>query len=304
MPSGLSPFWLLTWSLWSVVVYLDRRREPRDWRWVISLVAMVAVAVITFDSMREANLRFALLSGLAAAVILAWGVRSIRAQHRANETGAWAEAHEFSALSLQPQPAEATLPDDLKRLPIFSRGSLARTEGLVERREPHGGRVLVFRHAVRRQMALHGPSGIEAYGTAVAIYRPESALPLFAVRPEGLFPWFDGGPIGERVAVQPHSRFAAAYSLFGDEPRNLRALFSDSITTAISEKPGWIIQGEGAWVVALYFDRSENLMSLKTSSLRVVRPVKLAEHVGLSLSLLNQIAMAASRPMRRDAEVA
>lgn len=300
MPSDWGPYWLVTWSLWAAVVFLDRRREPRDWRWAVSLGALILVAAATRESLREFNLRFVLLAGLAAVVILSWGVGRLLSRRRLARTAAWAREHGFEAVALASRRTEDALPDDLRRLPIFAGGSLPRTEGVVAREDGEGGTVLAFRHAIRRKMAWYGASGVEVRGTVVALRRPGMWLPLFQVRPSGLLSWIDGGPIGEAVPVAGASRFAGGYRLGGHEPTNLRALFSDALLDAIAEKPGWIIQGEGEWIAASYFDRSENLMSLKTSSLRTARLDGLGGFVKDSGDLLGLVADRASRWSARD----
>ena len=72
----------------------------------------------------------------------------------------------------------------------------------------------------------------------------------------------------------------------------------------IGEKPGWLIEGEGEWLAAFRFDRSPNLMSLKTSTLRTVRVGRPGGHVGEAQRLLENLADRASRSARREAGAA
>ena len=246
MPSGFSNLWLITWSLWALVVLLDCLREPRDWRWVVSLSALVGVAVATRDTLREPDIRFVLLTGLAVAVLLAWGASRLLARRRHAKTAAWARLHGFEPIAIGPRRADVTLPEGLRRLPLIARGAFAKTEGVLRRDEPAGGEVLAFQFAIRRRMAWYGPSGVEARGTVVALRRPGLWLPFFQVRPDGLFDWFDGGPVGDPVAITPGSAFARGYRLTGHEPRNLRGLFPDEMLDAIARSPAGSSRGKGS----------------------------------------------------------
>ena len=301
MPSGLSLYWLVTWMLWAVVVFLDFKREPRDRRWAVSLVALIAIASVSREFFPAFNLRFALLSGLAVTIISAWGARAWLNRKRQAKVNAWAISHGFESRELSACSADATLPEQLlRRLPIFSRGALSKTEHLISRLGASGRETFVFQFATRRNLSWHGPSGDESRGTVVAIRQPRLDLPFFHIRPDGLMSTFDGGPVGEVVPMATGSRFASQYRLWGHEPRNLASRFSIEALDAISAQKGWIIQGEGEWIVALMFDRSENLMSLKTSLLRQVPLDQLKEHVDQATSLLDHLVETVSRQHLRD----
>ena len=84
MAAGLSWVWLVTWSLWAAVVYKDATRQPRDWRWLVSLAALAFIAWATIDHLREPNLRFVLLSTLAVGVLIVWTAFDALARRRRN----------------------------------------------------------------------------------------------------------------------------------------------------------------------------------------------------------------------------
>ena len=299
MPSEIPWVWLVLGSLGGLVVLLDFLREPRDWRWVLSLAALIGLGIVARDSFREPDLRFVLLTGLAVSVLVAWAASRSLARHRQARIVAWARDRGYEPVAVGRQRAEATLPEPLRRLPVFKTGAYSRTEGLLRRDDPAIGEVLVYRFSTLRNASWYGSPGVETSGTVVALRRPGSPLPFFQIRPQGLFPWFDGGSVGDPVATTPGSRFTESYRLSGHEPRNLRALLSDDLLDAIAEKPGWIVQGEGEWVAALYFDRSENLMSLKTSSLRTVDLHSLDAFTREAARLAGRVAEGASRTMAR-----
>ena len=46
----MSLVWLVTWGLWGAVVYRDWRRDPRDGRWLVSLLGLAALAFLTRES--------------------------------------------------------------------------------------------------------------------------------------------------------------------------------------------------------------------------------------------------------------
>ncbi len=289
MASGLSWVWLVTWSLWAVVVYKDSRRQPRDWRWLVSLGALIVIAWATWDSFREVNLRFILLAGLAVLILVGWTVLDAIAGRRRSQFSRWAADHGFEPRDIEPRRTIASLPDGLRRLPILSQGGSPFTVGLVAQSSEAQER-LVFDHTIRRKVIWYDANGVETTGTVVAIRRPGMWLPLFQIRPVGTTNAMDGGPLGDAVPLGTNSAFAKSYRLGGHEPRNLRTVFTDELLATIAEKPGWLIEGEGQWIACYYFDRTENLMSLKTSKLRIVQPDQLADHVREATRILERIA--------------
>ncbi len=290
MTSGVSVVWFITWSLWAAVVTKDFRREPRDVRRLVSLAALVLLAIVTRDSLREADLRFALLGGLAAAVLIVWTIADFRTARTTKALAEWAGRNDFECVALKPQRTKSSLPDALASLTMFTNGRFPVTRQLLKRADAAGKESLIFRHSIHRPAVWYDISGMEAYGTVVAIHRPGIWLPRFQIRPVGLLPWMDGGIVGDPVPVPSGSSFSKSYRLGGDEPRNLRAMFTDELLAKIAEKSGWMIEGEGEWLAAIYFDRSDNLMSLKTSTLRTVSTENLEEFVREADAVLDRIA--------------
>ena len=299
MATGVSLVWVVTWTLWGAVVYKDWRSGPGDRRWLASLAALILLAAMTRGSLGELNLRAGLLIAIAVAILAAWNVSDLMAARRRSRKRDWARSAGFEAPALAPAASSMTLPDGLRRLPMLGRGRSPRTEGVLRREGGDGGELLVFDHAIRRRVIWYDVNGVDVSGTVVAIRRPGICLPLFQVRPIGLFAWMDGGPLGDAVAVPGGTAFAKSYRLGGHEPRNLRALFTDDLLASIAAKAGWLIEGEGEWIAAIAFDRSPNLMSLKTSTLRTVRVGGLEEHVRAARHLLEDLADRASRSSRR-----
>ena len=300
----MSLVWLVTWALWGAVVYRDWKRDPRDPRWLVSLIGLVALAVLTRESQQEANWRFFALTGLAASILTAWAAHDFRRRRARCRLAKWAADHDFEPIGLEPRRVSEALPEGLLRLPMLARGHTARAAGLLRRIDPDGAEVVVFEHRIRRKLAWYHIDGAEASGTVVALRRPGMWLPLLQVRPSGLLPGMDGGPLGDAVATTPGSAFARSYRLGGDEPRNLRGLFGDDLLARIAERPGWLIEGEGEWLAAFYFDRAESLMSLKTSALRVAPIEALEEHVRDAYRVLEAVADQGMRPQKRGAGAA
>jgi hypothetical protein len=300
MASGVSFVWVVTWALWGAVVYKDWRSSLGDRRWLGSLAALVVLAAMTRGSFVEFDLRAGLLIAIAVAILGIWSVADMMAARRRARKEAWARSAGFEPVALAPAPSSATLPDGLRRLPMLGLGRSPRTDGVLRRESRDGGELFVFDHAIRRRVIWYDANGVDASGTVVAIRRPDVCLPLFQVRPIGLFAWMDGGSVGDAVPLPSGTAFAKSYRLGGHEPRNLRTLFSDDLLALIGEKPGWLIEGEGEWLAAFVFDRSPNLMSLKTSTLRSVRVGGLEAHVREVERLLENLADRASRSSRRE----
>ena len=301
MASGLSWVWWVTCSLWAAVIVLDLKREPRDWRrWLVSVSAFVAIASLGRGGLAEVNLRFVLIAGLALVVIAAMIAGDLSRRRRADRLEKWAAEQGFRPMSIARRPTQAALPDALHRLPFFNHGNLSRIDELISRSDDDSHDVLVFRHSIRRKVAWYDIGGVEASGTVVALRRSGLWLPYFQIRPLAMYPWMDGGAVGEAVALGHSSAFARTYRLGGHEPRNLRAFFGDDLLAAIAERPGWVIQGEGEWLAAFYYDRSPNLMSLKSSNLRSAKLDQLQDHVRDAVALLDKLADRGIRFASRD----
>ena len=300
MASGVSMVWVITWALWGAVVYKDWRSSLGDRRWLASLAAWLVLAALTRESFAEPDLRAGILIVIAIAILAVWTAMDALAARRRTGREVWARSNGFEAVALAPARSSSTLPAGLRRLPMLGIGRSPRTEGVLRRALPAGDEILVFNHAIRRQVIWYDANGAEAAGTVVALRRPGLCLPLFQVRPIGLFAWMDGGALGDAVLVPAGTAFAKSYRLGGHEPRNLRALFADDLLALVAEKPGWLIEGEGEWLAVFCFDRSPNLMSLKTSTLRTVRLDGLEEHARECERLLGALADRAARGSRRE----
>ena len=290
--------WAVTWGLWVAVVVLDYRREPRDARRLAPMAAVLALAVLTRDSMREFDVRLVSLCALACAVFVALATSKALARRRARRIESWAGEHGYDAISSSPRPARDLLPVGLRRLPFLGRGRSAQLAHLLRRVELDGTEVYVFDHAIRRPSAWFDPSGAEASGTVVAIRRPGRWLPMFQLRPVGLFKWMDGGPLGDSVSTSSVPAFAESYRLGGHEPRNLRKLFADDLLARMAKTPGWLIEGEGEWVAAFLYHRVEGALSLKPSTLRTVGLDALEDHAREAYRRLSEIADRGARPAR------
>ncbi len=301
MASGLSWVWWVTCSLWAAVIVLDLRREPRDWRrWLVSLSAFLAIATLSRGGLGEVNLRFALIAGLGLVVLVAMIAGELSRRRRADRLEKWTADQDYRPIAIAPRRTQAALPDGLHRLPFFHHGRLSRTDELIARSEGDAEEILVFRHSIRRKVAWYDAGRVEVSGTVVALRRRGLWLPYFQIRPLAMYPWMDGGAVGEAVPLGHSSPFARTYRLGGHEPRNLRAFFSDDLLAAIAERPGWVVQGEGEWLAAFYYDRSPNLMSLKSSNLRSVRLEHLQDHVRDAGKLLDRVADRGIRYASRD----
>jgi hypothetical protein len=301
MASGLSWVWWVTCLPWAAVIVLDLMREPRDWRrWLISLSAFAAIAYLGRGGLGEVNLRFALIAGLGLVVLLAMIAGEMKRRRRARRMAKWTAEHGYRPIAIARGRTQVALPEGLHRLPIFNLGMLPRTDEMIARPESASADILVFRHSIRRKVAWYDVGGVEASGTVIALRRPGLWLPFFQVRPRAMYPWMDGGPVGEDVPLGHASTFARTYRLGGHEPKNLRAFFGDDLLAAIAEKPGWVIQGEGEWLAAFYYDRSTNLMSLKPSALRSSPLERLDDHVRDAELLLDKLADRGARFASRD----
>lgn len=292
MASGLNWVWLVTVVLWGAIVYKDMRRVPFDGRRFISLAAFLLIACASYNRLTEANLNFILLNALAVVVLIGWTLSNLGANRRRSRIADWGSSHGFEPVAIERKGSSESLPEGLRRLPFLGRGRAAWTEGVIARRDGDvdGEECRVFDHTIRRKVVWYDANGAEATGTVVALRRPGMWLPLFQVRPVGMFDWFDGGALGDAVPLKADSGFAKSYRLGGHEPRNLRSFFTDELLASIAEKPGWLIEGEGEWIAAFYFDRAASVMSLKSSTLRTVKVDQLDDHVRDASRLLGRIA--------------
>ena len=195
MASGVSFVWIVTWALWGAVVYKDWRRSVGDRRWLASLAAFVLLAAMTRSSLVEFDLRATLLIGIAVGDPRRCGpcrTRGRRSVDRGKE--AWARSAGFEPVAIaRRRLRRSTCRRACDGFPCWAAVGRPEPRASSAASLGDGRELLVFDHAIRRRVIWYDANGVEAAGTVVAIRRPGHGLPLFQVRPIGLFAWMDGG---------------------------------------------------------------------------------------------------------------
>ncbi len=296
--------WFVTWGLWAGVVALDRRRQLHDRRWLLSLTILIVFAGLTRESMRDFDARTVSLCVLALAMATVIVVSEWMIQRKQVLAENWAKLHGFEPIAIAPQSSDSSLPEGLCRLPFFTGGRNPRTARLVRRDLPNGDELIVFDHSIRRINSWFELDGTLATGTVVALRRRDVRLPMFQVRPVGLFRWMDGGALGEAVSVSSAPSFAKSYRLGTDEPRKVRAIFNDELLAKLGETAGWLIEGEGDWVAAFMFDRAGSVAAMKSSTLRSVDLNSLERFTQDAYLVLSEVANRGARSIGSNADAA
>lgn len=187
----------------------------------------------------------ALCYGLAAAFVL---YKSLGAQARAKGLRKAA-----AGAGLAPAGGDVEdLPEGLLALPLFSYGNQRSSDNMMW---GEGGEFVVFdfeySHVRRAVDPAPGRRTLrtDTVQTVCAVHVPGGTLPEFTLAPAGLGDAFLGLFGTRDIDLEQEPRFSAAYLLRGPDEDAVRRLFSAGPARALSDRPGWTVQGKGEWVV-------------------------------------------------------
>jgi hypothetical protein len=190
----------------------------------------------------------------------------------------WAESHGFALISRAPTEAEATLPKDLRRLPLFRQGSKPATRFVMERDERKGGmQTLVFDFEWLEYSTMWWFPPFAGVGsgtrvrrvTVVAFHRIKLNLPAFELlSTEVNSRKLDDDPPWMLVELPEYPRFSAQYTLCAQDIAALQRVFSHDLINALERCRGWCMEGLGPWLIAYHHNRPRASFPLRPWGLK------------------------------------
>jgi hypothetical protein len=278
---------------------------PRRYRsfGAILLVALALTANYFLprrDPVRRRSERTVLLVALAGAGLVVAGT-SLQRRRADRKIAEWAATHGFTVMSESRSPAQATLPEDLRDLPLFRSGQEPETFFVLE----HDDRVqnlqtLIFGFVVSRiQFSLWAmaPRDRPLAMTVFAFRRPRRHYPAFELRPANLAEKPPDGELsGTPVELVGQPRFAERYTLRGRDAAGIQRVFGDALVNALERESGWCLEGLGEWCIAYHHHEAGTFWTLRPSGFEYCTdPDQLAARLETARHLLELIGGQISR---------
>jgi hypothetical protein len=258
---------------------LSRMRRYLGLASLASMALSLALQIFapTRDPARRKFDQITLLVSLAVSVpVVAFLTR--RRIMRIRSLPEWAESHGFTVISGAPTEAEQTLPEDLRRLPLFRQGNEPATRFVMERDERKGGmQTLVFDYEWQEYSPMWWfPLGsVPRVGrvTVVAFHRIKLHLPAFELLPtEVARQPLDDDPPWVLVELPEHPRFSAQYTLCAQDVAALQGVFSHDLINGMERRRGWCMEGLGPWLITYHHNGPEAFLRLQPRGLECAEP--------------------------------
>jgi hypothetical protein len=259
-----------SWQLYKLDSEFQLSRMRR-YLGLASLATMALSMALTFfdptrDPARQRFNRIQLLVALAVSVPV-FALEAQRRIMRIRSLPEWAQSHGFTVISGAPTGAEVTLPEDLRRLPLFRQGSKLATRFVMERDERKGGmQTLVFdlewlKYGAMWWFPLGSVTRVQRV-TVIAFHRIKLNLPAFELlSTEVDSKRLDDDPPWMLVELPEYPRFSAQYTLSAQDVAALQRVFSHDLINALERRRGWCLEGLGPWFIA-YHHRPETFLWL------------------------------------------
>jgi hypothetical protein len=247
---------------------------PRRYRafGVIGLMAL-ALAANYFSSTRDPVRRRSeqiILLVVLAVVGLIVAVTSLRRRRTGWKLTEWAATHGFTVMSECRSPAQATLPESLRQLPLLRQGQEPETFFVVESEDrAHDLQTMIFGFVVSRirfSLSAMGHTDRPLTMTVFAFLRPTRHLPAFELRPASLAEEPTDDELGETpVELVEEPRFAERYTLRGRHTAEIKRVFSDALVNALERESGWCLEGLGEWCIAYHYRQARTFWTFRPS---------------------------------------
>jgi hypothetical protein len=223
----------------------------------------------TRDPVRRRSEQTILLVVLAAAgLIVAW--TSLRRRWTGWKVAEWAAMHGFTVMSESRSPAQATLPESLRQLPLLRRGQEPETYFVLERDDrARDLQTMIFGLVVSRiqfSASAMAPTDRPLTMTVFAFRRPTLHLPAFELRPADLAEKPPDDGLGETaVELVGKPRFADRYTLCGRHTAKNERMFGDALVNALERESGWCLEGLGEWCIAYHYHQARTFWTFRPS---------------------------------------
>jgi hypothetical protein len=272
---------------------------PRQYRALGTILLLVICLATTYfiptrDPVRRRWNQTTLLVILALGGLTAGGTSLMR-RRAGRKLAEWAPMHGFTVVSESRSPAEATLPEGLRRLPLLRRGQEPETFLVLE----HDDRVdnvqtTIFGFVVSR--IQFRPSRMATTDrpltmTVFAFRQPKLQLPAFELRPAEYAETQPDDELGETpVELAGKPRFAERYTLRGWQTAEIERVFGDDLVNALERKSGWCLEGLGEWCIAYHYQEARTFWTLRASGFEYcTNPAQLAARLKTAQHLFKLI---------------
>jgi hypothetical protein len=295
------------WQLYKLdsAFQLSRMRRYLGLASLATMALSIALTLLdpSPDPARQRFNQFQLLVALAVLVPF-FAFETQRRLTRIRSLPEWAQSHGFAVISGSATEAEKTLPEDLRRLPLFRQGNKPATRFVMERDERKVGmQTLVFDLEWQDYRAMWwfplGSVPRVRRVTVVAFHRTKLHLPAFELlTTEVNSRRLDDDPPWKLVELPEHPRFSAQYTLCTQDLAALQSVFSHDLINALERRRGWCLEGLGPWMIAYHhngpkaFLMMQEFLGLQPESLECAEPEDLEARLNTARHLLLQLMIA------------
>jgi hypothetical protein len=255
------------WPLWIIVVaavafcvglkwmsFDLRRRYGR--LAPVALVMLLMIAML-FSARPARQDRTKLITALAvvggAGVLIIAQIREQR--HSVRAISDWANSHGFTVESESRSEGAETVPEPLRRLPLFRRMSATASRYVLSHDGPSDHRTVVFEFETHAKLPpptwMWADPDYARHMTVIAIGHPKLGVPAFELRPATVAgPPLEDDPPWQRIELTNRPRFAAIFTLYAQNLARLRPIFTSALVDELERDPGWCLEGLGEWFIA------------------------------------------------------
>jgi hypothetical protein len=267
----------------------------------VILLALSLVAVFFIPTRHPARRRSDEITLLVVLAVLAPAVAigSVRRSRVGPMAAEWAKAHGFTVTSKSRAPAQETLPETLRQLPLLRRGWEQETRYLLERNDAgHDLQMIIFGLVTSRistsRLGVVVPPGPLLFMTVFAFRRHTLRLPAFVLRPASATATIAERPRDDGVSTQVElfgkPRFAEWYTLHAQHTAELERVFSDEVVNELEREPGWCLEGLGEWCIAYRYHQAKGFWTLRPSQFEdCAQPDQLSVRLEVAHHLFRQM---------------
>jgi len=247
---------------------------PRRYRGLAAVLLVALCLVVMFfiptrnTARRRANQVTTLVLLAVAAIVVAVG--SLRRSRGVMTFAEWAITHGFRVTSESRAPAQETLPESLRQLPLLRRGREPETHYVLERNDQsHYLQTMIFGFETSRISLIPwelGPRDQPLVMTVFAFRQHKLDLPAFELRPAEIAERHrDDDLVSTRVELFGKPRFGERYALHAEQTAELERVFKDEVVSALERETGWCLEGLGEWCIAYHHHQAKKFWTLRAS---------------------------------------
>jgi hypothetical protein len=264
---GPWPFWMIVVAAVALCAGLRwmsddlRRRYGRLTPVALAMLLMIAALFVAPPAGKDRTKLITLLAAAGGTAVLIIA-RTGKQRDSVRAISEWASTHRFTVESESRSEAAETLPEPLRRLPLFRRMCEPATLYVLSRHGPSDRRTLVFEFETHPKRPP--PRWMWAYPdddrhmTVIAIGHPKLGVPAFELRPATVAARpLEDDPPWERIELTNRPRFAAVFTLYAQDLARIRPMFTSALVEELERDPCRCLEGLGEWIIAYRVRRGQ-----------------------------------------------